>query len=236
MHNSLETVDLKSKGGIGKVLGALVCVGGAMLLGLYKGVALTKPSNPQALTHANSLSPSKRAERWRNIGTLALVAGCTLWSSWFFIQARIGKQYPCQYSSTTFMSFFSALQSATLSLVVGGRDFSSWILSSKVEMLTVLYAGIMGSGLSFVGMSWCVKKRGPLFTAAFSPLIQVVVAMFDFSILNEQLHLGSVLGSVLVIVGLYTLLWGKSKDAQNCAIKQPQAPDDQEQEYQEQPV
>lgn len=50
--------------------------------------------------------------------------------------------------------------------------------------------GIVGSGLSFVGMAYCVKKRGPVFTAAFSPLIQIIVAMFDFSILHEQLHLG----------------------------------------------
>lgn len=61
----------------------------------------------------------------------------------------------------------------------------------------------MGSGLSFVGMSYCVKKRGPLFTAAFGPLIQIIVAIFDFSILHGQLHLGSVLGSILVIAGLY---------------------------------
>nr|DAD32280.1 TPA_asm: hypothetical protein HUJ06_011131 [Nelumbo nucifera] len=69
--------------------------------------------------------------------------------------------------------------------------------------------GIMGSGLSFVGMSWCVKKRDPLFTSAFSPLIQIIVAIIDFFILHEKLNLGSVLGSVLVIIGLYSLVGQK---------------------------
>lgn len=50
--------------------------------------------------------------------------------------------------------------------------------------------GMVGSGLCFVGMSWCVKKRGPVFTAAFSPLVQILAAAFDVPVLHEQLHLG----------------------------------------------
>lgn len=49
---------------------------------------------------------------------------------------------------------------------------------------------MIGSGLCFVGMAWCVKKRGPVFTAAFSPFIQIMAAMFDIPILHEQLHIG----------------------------------------------
>ncbi|XP_010271226.1 PREDICTED: WAT1-related protein At3g30340-like [Nelumbo nucifera] len=124
------------------------------------------------------------------------------------LSPRISKQYPCQYSSTTIMSFFRAIQSAVLSLVIE-RDISLWVLRGKAAILTVLYAGIMGSGLSFVGMSWCVKKRDPLFTSAFSPLIQIIVAIIDFFILHEKLNLGSVLGSVLVIIGLYSLVGQK---------------------------
>ncbi|KAF3654082.1 WAT1-related protein [Capsicum annuum] len=71
-----------------------------------------------------------------------------------------------------------------------------------------------GSGMCYVGMSWCVKKRGPVFTAAFSPLVQVMAAMFDVPILHEQLHLGSVIGSAIVIAGLYFLLWGKNRGMQ----------------------
>lgn len=48
----------------------------------------------------------------------------------------------------------------------------------------------MGSGIGFVAMSWCVEKRGPVFAAAFSPLIQMMVAVFDISFLHEELRLG----------------------------------------------
>ncbi|KAK9275651.1 hypothetical protein L1049_022918 [Liquidambar formosana] len=113
------------------------------------------------------------------------------------------------------MSFFGAIQSAILCLSTD-RNVSIWVLKGKFEILTVLYAGMVGSGLCYVGMAWCVKKRGPVFTAAFSPLIQIMAAMFDIPILHEQLHLGSLLGSTTVIAGLYILLWGKKKETQNC--------------------
>ncbi|XP_010241527.1 PREDICTED: WAT1-related protein At4g01440-like isoform X2 [Nelumbo nucifera] len=141
----LETVNLKSKAGRAKLLGTVVCVGGAMMLTLYKGLPLTNRPSSQASTQmtnqaSSRFSPQKRAERW-TIGTIALVAGSIFWSSWFLIQARISKQYPCQYSSTAIMSFFSAIQSAVLSLVIE-RDISLWVLRGKAAILTVLYARI----------------------------------------------------------------------------------------------
>ena len=48
----------------------------------------------------------------------------------------------------------------------------------------------MGSGVGFLGMSWCVEKRGPVFAAAFSPLTQIMVAAIGVFILHEQLYLG----------------------------------------------
>lgn len=50
--------------------------------------------------------------------------------------------------------------------------------------------GMVASGLCFVGMSWCVKQKGPVFTAAFNPSVQIFVAIFDFSILHAQIYLG----------------------------------------------
>ncbi|MCL7044311.1 hypothetical protein MKW94_020608 [Papaver nudicaule] len=226
----LEVVDIKSTSGSAKVLGTVVSVGGAMVLTLYKGMPITNISDSRETTsihttnHLNWLNPYNKSERW-TIGTIALFAGSVFWSSWFLFQAKIGKMYPCQYSSTTIMSFFGAIQSALLSLATN-QHYSSWVLKGKMQTITVLYSGIVGTGLSYVGMAYCVKKRGPVFTAAFSPLIQIIVATFDFSILHEQLHLGSVLGSILVIIGLYILLWGKSKEAKACVTKQVEAVED----------
>ncbi|KAJ6965202.1 hypothetical protein NC652_003189 [Populus alba x Populus x berolinensis] len=64
-------------------------------------------------------------------------------------------------------------------------------------------------------MAWCIAKRGPLYVAIFNPLMLLVVALAGSLIFQEKLHLGSILGGVLIITGLYTVLWGKSKKAKN---------------------
>uniref|UniRef100_A0A1U7WIQ5 WAT1-related protein n=1 Tax=Nicotiana sylvestris TaxID=4096 RepID=A0A1U7WIQ5_NICSY len=121
--------------------------------------------------------------------------------------------YPYQYSSTAIMSLFGAFQSTILSFIIS-RNISKWILKGGLEILSVIFCGIVGSGLCYVVMSWCVKQKGAVFTSAFSPLIQIFAVIFDISILHAQIHLGSILGSIVVIIGLYYLLWDKSKEAE----------------------
>ncbi|XP_027339333.1 WAT1-related protein At3g30340-like [Abrus precatorius] len=226
----LESVNIKCNSGRAKILGSLVCIGGALLLTLYKGTPLFNFSQHES---AVKLASTGTKERWTT-GVIALVLGTLFWSSWFILQSKISKRYPCQYSSTGIMTFFGAIQSAVICLFTN-RNLSIWVIKGKLQIIAILYAGIIGSGFCFVGMSWCVKKRGPVFTAAFSPLVQIMAAMIDIPVLHEQLHLGSVMGSILVIMGLYILLWGKSKEMHDSVIKLVQeAEETKEQEPQPQ--
>ncbi|CAL0300506.1 unnamed protein product [Lupinus luteus] len=227
----IEKVNIRSKGGKAKVLGTCVSIGGALLLVLYKGVPLTNPKSHHLANKVTSTAATATIEK-RMIGSILLIAGCILWSSWFIIQAKISKKYPCKYSSTAILSLFAAIQSALLNLIIK-RNISSWIIKGKIEILSVIYAGLVGSGLCYVAMSWCVKQRGPVFTAAFTPLLQIYVAVLDFCILKEEIYIGSVAGSVLVIGGMYALLWGKSKEGEQYILKDTQA-NEQDVECQEQ--
>ncbi|XP_009772058.1 WAT1-related protein At3g30340-like [Nicotiana tabacum] len=201
-----ETIKIKSRSGRAKILGIIFCLGGALILTLYKGMSLINPS-------AGSRIETNHNKKSWFLGSIFLFAGCFVWSAWFLVQARISKDYPYQYSSTAIMSFFGAFQSAILSFIIS-RNVSKWILKGGLEILSVIFGGMVGSGLCYVVMSWCVKQKGAVFTSAFSPLIQIFAAVFDISILHAQIHLGSILGSILVVIGLYFLLWGKSKEAE----------------------
>lgn len=134
LYYRLETVNIKCSSGKAKVLGTVVCVAGATLLTLYRGMPLFDHSQDPAI----QLNYAKKTERW-TIGSVALVVGTLFWSSWFLLQSTIGKRYPCQYSSTAIMSFFGAIQSAVLSLATS-RNFSAWVLKGKIEIVTVLFA------------------------------------------------------------------------------------------------
>lgn len=128
----LEKVNLKHKSGRAKVFGAVVSVGGALLLTLYKGIPLRDIPAP--------LEDPKTSgtKRW-GTGTLLLTGGSIMWSSWFLIQAKIGKNYPCQYSSTAIISFFSTIQSAILYIAIH-RNISAWLIKGNLEILTVLFS------------------------------------------------------------------------------------------------
>lgn len=62
------------------------------------------------------------------------------------------------------------------------------IISSFISLY--ILQGIMASAAGFLIMTWCVHKRGPVFTAAFIPIVQIMVAIIDFFFLHEQLYLG----------------------------------------------
>ncbi|KAL4392592.1 hypothetical protein AHAS_Ahas03G0360500 [Arachis hypogaea] len=92
------------------------------------------------------------------------------------------------------------------------RDWTQWRLGWNIRLLTVAYAGIVASGIVIIITAWCIKVRGPLFASIFNPLQLLLVAIVASLILNENLYLGSVVGGVVIVIGLYTVLWGKSKE------------------------
>ncbi|KAL6629337.1 hypothetical protein ACP70R_029102 [Stipagrostis hirtigluma subsp. patula] len=207
----VESLDMKSKAGTAKILGTLVSLGGALLLSLYKGGAVThQTTTAAALSSGHHATAAAAAASHEGNGKKTWMLGTT----------RLTKKYPALYSSTAFMFFISTLQAGALTVTME-RNASVWIVTRKLEIITILYSGIMASGAGYLVMTWCVEKKGPVFTAAFTPVVQIMVALIDFFFLHEQLYLGSILGSVLTIFGLYLLLWGKRKDALvSCANKQ----------------
>uniref|UniRef100_J3MAK9 WAT1-related protein n=1 Tax=Oryza brachyantha TaxID=4533 RepID=J3MAK9_ORYBR len=225
-----ESLNLRTKAGIAKLVGTLISLAGAMVLTFYKGVPVTHASeiHSSQLHHGAGAATSSR--NW-TLGTVAILGNCICLSCWFLLHSRLAKKYPYVYSCNAFMCMFSFLQVAVVGLCTQ-RNVAVWTVTSKFQILTVLYAGVVGCGLSFVLLTWCIEKRGPVFVAAFIPVVQIIVSVIDFTVLHEQFFLGSVLGSVLVIGGLYLLLWGKRQETLHLPPKV--AEHDKEQQQQQQ--
>ncbi|XP_031272911.1 WAT1-related protein At1g68170-like [Pistacia vera] len=121
------------------------------------------------------------------------------------------KKYPCKYSSTALMCTAAAIQ-ATIYALFTETDPSKWKLGWNIRLLSAVYKGAVATGLMVVVMAWCVRIKGPLFVSIFNPLSLVFVALIGSLILNEKLHMGSIIGSVFIIIGLYAVLWGKGRE------------------------
>jgi drug/metabolite transporter (DMT)-like permease len=210
----VERLDVSTGSGAAKLTGTAVGLAGALVLALYQGPSLTSYHSSAAASAGGG------ARRWA-VGSAALLGGSASWSLWFILQSKIGTKYPALYSGTAWMSFLSFLQMAAIGIATEKMTFHVWVVATRLQVVTVLFVGIAGSGLGFLAMSWCVERRGPVFTTAFMPLVQIVAAGINVIALHEQLHLGSVVGAALVVVGLYFVLWGKSNETRTKELHPP---------------
>ncbi|KAF7128072.1 hypothetical protein RHSIM_Rhsim11G0133100 [Rhododendron simsii] len=212
----MERLGFGTWAGKAKVVGTLLCMGGAMLLTFYKGAEINIWSTSVDLLHKGSnhgghVAASHQKAGNPVLGALLIVGCCFSIAMGLIIQAKMMRNYPWPYSSTAIMITFGAIQATVFALCME-KDWSQWELGWDFKLLTVSYTGIVASGATFTLMAWCVQMRGPLFVSVFNPLMLVLVALAGSLVLDEKLHLGTVLGAVVIICGLYTVLWGKGKE------------------------
>ncbi|KAL0334451.1 UNVERIFIED_CONTAM: WAT1-related protein [Sesamum angustifolium] len=203
-------------------------IGGAMLLTFYKGPELNLwNTNINLLeitkTHHQADGPTQSHVPDHNLvlGAFLALASCVCYSLWLIIQAKASEHYPCPYSITAMITVWGSIQSVTVALCME-RDWNNWKLGWDIRLLTVAFAGIVGSGLMFTLVAWCVRMRGPLFVSIFNPLMLVIVAIAGSLFLEEKLHLGMVLGAILIVGGLYVVLWGKGKELKKVSQLMPE--------------
>lgn len=127
---------MKTRAGIAKLLGTIICLIGATLLTFYKGVALTNASHKSLVSKQQGIHNAGYSKKEWMIGSMAYLAGCLTWSSWFLLQSKVGKKYPALYSGTFLIFFLGFLQTTTLSLATQ-KSFSVWALK-KEGIITVI--------------------------------------------------------------------------------------------------
>ncbi|XP_030539154.2 WAT1-related protein At1g25270-like [Rhodamnia argentea] len=215
----LERVVIGRIEGKAKVLGTLMGIGGAMVLTFYKGFEIRMWSTHVDLLHHHGHQPQPANHHPANrgghgahaLGSMLAVGSCVCYALWLIIQAKMVERYPCHYSGTALISLFGSIQAVGYALCTE-RDWSEWKLGWNIRFLTVVYTGLVASGMCVSLIGWCVHKRGPLFASVFSPLMLVLVALAGSFLLDEKLHLGSLLGAGVIVCGLYVVLWGKRRE------------------------
>lgn len=201
----MEKVNIRSIYGQAKVVGTLVCVGGAMMMTLYKGPVLLKAVIGFGF------------DTWL-LGALLLFASCVFWSGWLTFQAPVVRKYPAQQSLTALMLIQGTVQSFVIALIFE-RKASAWKLKWDIQLLSIVYTGVFCSAYAFFVQTYCIQVKGPVFAAVFNPTATILVAILELVILHVSLHLGSLLGAILIIAGLYVVLWGKAKDQHDLDIE-----------------
>ncbi|XP_054802941.1 WAT1-related protein At4g08290-like isoform X4 [Prosopis cineraria] len=104
-------------------------------------------------------------------------------------------------------------------LIRGQSGHTNWIKGSILTVASCiswsvfyLMQGVISCSLCIFIQFWTTDQKGPVFVSMFNPLGTVLVSILAYFVMGEQLHLGSILGGVIVVIGLYLLLWGKESD------------------------
>ncbi|KAI6685850.1 hypothetical protein NL676_031763 [Syzygium grande] len=209
----LERLDWSSASSLAKCAGTIVCIAGAFIVTLYKGPAIVTTSSLSNLQtevfnlHLKLLTPESN---WV-LGGLLLVADCVMTSSWLIVQASVLKKYPAELIIVFFYCFFVAIQSATISFFVEGKT-SAWSLKDNMRLMAVLYSAVFGSAFQVGVSTWCLRRTGPVFVSMFKPLGIVIAAVEGVLFLGDNFYIGSLVGSVAIVVGFYSVMWGKAKE------------------------
>ncbi|KAL3523779.1 hypothetical protein ACH5RR_016613 [Cinchona calisaya] len=205
----LEQVNLRRLHSQAKIAGTIITAGGAMIMTMVGGPVIGLPwtkadTNVHSTIEANPQNPLK--------GALMITAGCFCWAGFYILQAITLKSYSAGLSLTSMICISGALQGIVLTLVAERDNPNIWFIHLDIILLCYVYSGIITSGITYYVYGLIMRAKGPVFVTAFNPLGMVVVAIMSTFILAEQLNFGRVFGAIIIVLGLYVVMWGKSKD------------------------
>ncbi|KAJ4901765.1 WAT1-related protein [Raphanus sativus] len=198
----MERVRLTSSASQAKIIGTVVSMSGALVVVLYKGPKLLAPSHYHNLTLSQS--------SWI-LGGILLAAQYLLISVWLIIQTRIMEVYSQEITVVFLYSLCGTLISAPVCMFAE-KDLTSFLLKPDVSLVSIMYTGALVSSLGTVIHTWGLHLKGPVYISLFKPLSIVIAVGMSAIFLGDSLHLGSVIGSVVLSLGFYTVVWGKARE------------------------
>ncbi|URE06195.1 EamA-like transporter family [Musa troglodytarum] len=215
----METMKVKRISGIAKAVGIALCVAGVVMTALYRGSHIHPLNLHGSSGHHTSPTHQKAAlpkTTWIE-GTLFMITSNITWSLWLVLQGMLLKEYTSKLLFATLECLFATFQSLFVAIAFE-RDSSKWKLQWDMGLLAILYSGLVVTGVCFYLQTFCVEKKGPVFSAIFTPLNLVFTMICSSVFLGEMISVGSILGGLLMVGGLYGVVWGKSKERAVCQV------------------
>ncbi|CAF2166722.1 unnamed protein product [Brassica napus] len=218
----MEQVRLSSSATQAKIIGTLVSISGALVVVLYKGPkVLTAASSPSTISLDQHLTSSNSS--WM-IGGLLLASQYFFISVWYILQTQVMAVYPEQITVIFFYNLFATLISAPVCFFAES-NLTSWVVKPDISLAAIVYSGVLLSSYGLAIHTWGLHLKGPVYISLFKPLSIVIAVILGAIFLGDALYLGSVIGSVILSLGFYTVIWGKAReDASKTVTGSEQSP------------
>ncbi|KMZ58925.1 hypothetical protein ZOSMA_722G00040 [Zostera marina] len=76
--------------------------------------------------------------------------------------------------------------------------------------------------MCFPLQAWCINGGGPFFVGIFDPVKTMATAVLGFFLLGDKLYSGGIIGGLIIVIGLYMVLWGRSGENNQTEISNDQ--------------
>ncbi|KAL7111935.1 hypothetical protein ACP275_05G120600 [Erythranthe tilingii] len=215
-----EKLDLRKTEGQTKLGGTLVCISGAILMATFRGPTVfgnkeSEISSSQSERTFEQGLPSTfldlGIDNW-HLGVLCLIGNCMCMAAYLAYQAPLLAKYPASISVTAYTYSFGSLF-MVVTAFFETNDSKDWNLTQS-EAFAVCYAGVIASALNYGMTTWSNKIIGPALVALYNPLQPAASAFLSKIFLGSPIYLGSVIGGLLIIAGLYLVTWASYKERQ----------------------
>ncbi|XP_059275490.1 WAT1-related protein At4g19185-like isoform X3 [Lycium ferocissimum] len=230
-----ETAKLLTVEGQAKVGGTIVCVSGAILMAVFRGPAvfgegtsdftaqieISAKGQPDPAGLLMSSLLELGFDNW-HLGVLCLIGNCMCMAAYLAIQVPVLAKYQTSLSLTAYSYLFGVLLMIGTSIFVTNGS-TDWFLT-RSEVVAVCYAGIGASALNYGLMTWCNKVLGPALVSLYNPLQPAAAAILSSFFLGSAIYMGSILGGLLIIAGLYVVTWASYREKQAVMGTVPHAP------------
>ncbi|XP_059275489.1 WAT1-related protein At4g19185-like isoform X2 [Lycium ferocissimum] len=230
-----ETAKLLTVEGQAKVGGTIVCVSGAILMAVFRGPAvfgegtsdftaqieISAKGQPDPAGLLMSSLLELGFDNW-HLGVLCLIGNCMCMAAYLAIQVPVLAKYQTSLSLTAYSYLFGVLLMIGTSIFVTNGS-TDWFLT-RSEVVAVCYAGIGASALNYGLMTWCNKVLGPALVSLYNPLQPAAAAILSSFFLGSAIYMGSILGGLLIIAGLYLVTWASYSERQAVMGTVPHAP------------
>ncbi|KAJ0230907.1 EamA domain-containing protein [Hirschfeldia incana] len=209
----MEQVVLRSSATQAKIIGGVLSISGALVVVLYKGpkvlsAASFTPSSSPTISLHQQLTSSESS--WI-VGGLLLASQFFFVSVWYIVQTLVMEVYPEEITVVFFYNLFATLVSAPICLLAE-RNLTSWVLKPDITLAAIVYSGVFASIFSVLTHTWGLHLKGPVYVSLFRPLSIAIAVAMGAIFLSDALYLGSVIGSVILCFGFYTVIWGKARE------------------------
>ncbi|XP_028070200.1 WAT1-related protein At2g39510-like [Camellia sinensis] len=189
----LEIVRFNQRRSQAKLLGTIIMAGGAIIIGLYSGPTISSSF------HSDICEQDSGIKEDYIEGSTYVFISVVSFILYIILSGKVVMKYPAPLALTAYVCLTRAIIDTGVALALEVRHKASWNIGALLYLLWLHMFRI-----------YLIKSKGSVFVTAFSPLSMILGILFEFIILGESVHLGSVIGAIPIIGGLFALLWGKS--------------------------